>query len=41
MKTSTAQKTLQLVQLALLIALVIALQMVSALIPPIGGMVTR
>ena len=40
MKTSTAQKTLQLVQLALLIALVIALQMVSALIPPIGGMVS-
>ena len=40
MKTSSAQKTLQLVQLALLIALVIALQMVSALIPPIGGMVS-
>ena len=40
MKTSTAKKTLQLVQLALLIALVIALQMVSALIPPIGGTVS-
>lgn len=40
MRTSSKQKTLQTVQLALLIALVVALQMVSALIPPIGGMVS-
>ena len=40
MKTSSKQKTLQTVQLALLIALVVALQMVSALIPPIGGTVS-
>lgn len=35
-----SQKTLRMVQLALLIALVVALQMVSALIPPIGGVVS-
>lgn len=40
MKTSTSKKTLQTVELALLIALVVALQIVSALIPPIGGMVS-
>jgi len=40
MRTSTKQKTLKLVQLALLVALVVALQVVSALIPPIGGMVS-
>ena len=40
MRTSAKQKTLRIVQLALLIALVVALQMVSALIPPIGGMVS-
>lgn len=36
----TNKKTLRTVQLALLVALVVALQMVSALIPPIGGMVS-
>ena len=40
MRTSAKQKTLRTVQLALLVALVVALQMVSALIPPIGGMVS-
>ena len=40
MKTSAKQKTLKSVQLALLIALVVALQVISALIPPIGGMVS-
>lgn len=40
MRTSAKKKTLATVQLALLIALVVALQMVSALIPPIGGMVS-
>ena len=40
MRTSNKQKTLKTVQLALLVALVVALQMVSALIPPIGGMVS-
>lgn len=35
-----SKQTLRTVQLALLIALVVALQMVSALIPPIGGMVS-
>ena len=40
MRTSAKQKTLKLVQLALLVALVVALQVVSALIPPIGGMVS-
>ena len=40
MRTSTKKKTLATVQLALLVALVVALQMVSALIPPIGGMVS-
>ena len=40
MRTSAKQKTLRIVQLALLVALVVALQMVSALIPPIGGMVS-
>ncbi|MBQ8407607.1 MAG: ECF transporter S component [Clostridia bacterium] len=34
------KQTLRTVQLALLIALVVALQVVSALIPPIGGMVS-
>ena len=40
MKTSAKQKTLRTVQLALLIALVVALQIISALIPPIGGAVS-
>lgn len=40
MRTSAKQKTLRVVQLALLVALVVALQVVSALIPPIGGMVS-
>ncbi len=40
MRTSAKQNTLKTVQLALLVALVVALQMVSALIPPIGGMVS-
>ena len=40
MKTSAKQKTLRTVQLALLVALVVALQIVSALIPPIGGAVS-
>lgn len=40
MRTSAKQQTLRTVQLALLVALVVALQMVSALIPPIGGMVS-
>ncbi len=40
MRTSAKQKTLQTVQLALLVALVVALQIVSALIPPIGGAVS-
>ena len=40
MKTSAKQKTLRTVQLALLVALVVALQIVSALIPPLGGMVS-
>lgn len=37
---SSSKKTLKLVELALLVALVVALQIVSALIPPIGGMVS-
>lgn len=40
MRISAKQKTLQTVQLALLVALVVALQIVSALIPPIGGAVS-
>ena len=40
MRTSAKKRTLALVQLALLVALVVALQVVSALIPPIGGMVS-
>lgn len=40
MRTSSQKKVLKLVQLALLVALVVALQVVSALIPPIGGMVS-
>ena len=40
MKPSASKRTLQTVELALLIALVVALQIVSALIPPIGGMVS-
>ena len=40
MRTSSKKKTLATVQLALLVALVVALQMVSALIPPIGGTVS-
>ena len=39
MKTQK-QKTLELVQLAMLIALVVVLQIISAVIPPIGGMVS-
>ena len=34
------QKTLQLVQMSMLIALVVVLQLISALIPPIGGSVS-
>jgi len=40
MKTATNKKNLRTVQLALLVALVVVLQMVSAIIPPIGGMVS-
>ena len=40
MRTSAKQKTLKTVQLGLLVALVVALQVVSALIPPIGGAVS-
>lgn len=40
MRESQKQKTLQLVQLAILAALVVVLQVVSALIPPIGGAVS-
>lgn len=40
MRIPAKQKTLRTVQLALLVALVVALQVVSALIPPIGGMVS-
>lgn len=40
MRTSAKQKTLRTVQLGLLVALVVALQVVSALIPPIGGAVS-
>ena len=40
MRISAKQKTLRTVQLALLVALVVVLQVVSALIPPIGGMVS-
>ena len=40
MRTSSSQKTLRTVQLALLVALVVALQIVSAIIPPIGGAVS-
>ena len=36
----SSEKTLRTVQLALLIALVVVLQIVSAMIPPIGGMVS-
>ena len=39
MKTQR-QKTLELVQLSMLAALVVVLQLISALIPPIGGMVS-
>ena len=39
MKTQK-QKTLELIQLAMLAALVVVLQLLSALIPPIGGMVS-
>ncbi len=34
------QKTLEMVQIAMLIALVVVLQLISAVIPPIGGMVS-
>ena len=37
---NTNQKILRMVQLAMLIALVVVLQVVSAMIPPIGGMVS-
>ena len=40
MKGSVQKKVLKLVELALLIALVVALQMLSAVIPPIGGTVS-
>lgn len=39
-KNTAKKKTLKLVELALLAALVVALQMLSAVIPPIGGMVS-
>ena len=40
MRSFAKQKTLHMVQLAMLFALVVVLQIVSALIPPIGGMVS-
>jgi uncharacterized membrane protein len=40
LKTTNSKKNLRTVQLALLIALVVALQIISALIPPIGGAVS-
>ena len=40
MKRSQKQKTLFMVQLSMLVALVVVLQLVSAIIPPIGGMVS-
>ena len=40
MKGSVQKKVLKLVELALLVALVVALQMLSAVIPPIGGTVS-
>ena len=40
MRKSQKQKTLELVQLSMLAALVVVLQVISALIPPIGGMVS-
>ena len=40
MRVSQKKKTVALVQLSLLVALVVALQIVSATIPPIGGMVS-
>lgn len=40
MITSQRQKTLRTVQLSMLVALVVVLQVVSAVIPPIGGMVS-
>jgi uncharacterized membrane protein len=40
MKNFAKQKTLHMVQLAMLFALVVVLQIVSAMIPPIGGMVS-
>lgn len=39
-RKSQKQKTLELVQLAMLAALVVVLQIISALIPPIGGTVS-
>ena len=40
MRKTQKQKTLELVQLSMLAALVVVLQVLSALIPPIGGMVS-
>ena len=40
MRMNSKQKTLYMVQLAMLFSLVIVLQVVSAMIPPIGGMVS-
>lgn len=40
MRTTQNQKILRLAQLAMLVALVVVLQVVSALIPPIGGTVS-
>ena len=40
MRRNQNQKILRMVQMAMLIALVVALQVVSAMIPPIGGMVS-
>ena len=40
MRMTSKQKTLRLVQLSLLVALVVVLQLVSALIPPIAGTVS-
>ena len=40
MKTNTNKKIITMVEMAMLIALVVVLQLISAIIPPIGGMVS-
>ncbi len=40
MKTSSTKKVIKLVQISLLVALVVVLQIVSAVIPPIAGLVS-